>query len=137
MPAFLHFNSHEHRRNKADKGKRKTLVCRKTRSAKSVKCDEVRLQNVTGRLVYRPDRPLSCGAVAWIEVDDGTVILVNPEAHVECSTPDGDASGNAERVHVDPAGGDAPARSRAVYRRQARRQGDAAQGQQGPGAGVQ
>jgi hypothetical protein len=126
-----------HRRNKVDNGKRKTLVCRKTKSAKAVRCDEIRLQNVTGKLVYRPDRPLSCGAVAWIEVDDGTVVLVNPEAHVDCSTPDGDPSVNAEQVHADPAAGDVPARSRAFSRRKAKRQGDAAQGRAGAGEGVQ
>lgn len=131
MPAFLHFNSHVHRKNKTDNGKRKALVCRKTKSAKSVKCDEIRLQNVTGRLVYRPDRPLQCGAVAWIEVDDGTVILVNPETNVECSNKGEDASVDAQPVHVDPPAGDAPARSRAFHRRQAKRQGDAPQGPEG------
>jgi hypothetical protein len=137
MPAFLHFNSHVHRKNKTDNGTRKALVCRKTKSAKSVKCDEIRLQNVTGKLVYRPWAPLSCGAVAWLEVDDGIVVLVNPEADVQCSTNGVDASVDAQPVHVGAPEGDAPPRSRAFHRRKAKRQGDAAEGPAGAGPGVQ
>ena len=37
------------------------------------KCNEVEFIN--GRIVYSPDKPLSCGAKVWIETDDPVVIV--------------------------------------------------------------
>lgn len=75
--AYLHFDSIAHRANKKDGGTRRTLVYRRTRSARPVKCRGIRFTG-TGELVYAPNRPLRCGAVAWVEVN-GPVELVDPE----------------------------------------------------------
>lgn len=85
MPQFVHFNSHQHRRNKVDGGKRKALVFRRTKTAPAVRCREIRFANASGRFVYDPDNPLKCGAVAWVEFDDGTVVPVDPERTVDCA----------------------------------------------------
>ena len=37
------------------------------------KCNEVEFIN--GRIVYSPDKPLSCGAKVWIETEDPVVIV--------------------------------------------------------------
>lgn len=87
MPVFVHFNSHEHRANKADGGRRKALVFRRTKTARAVKCREIRFSNASGRFVYDPEHPLKCGAVSWVEFADGTVVPIEPSRAVECAAP--------------------------------------------------
>lgn len=72
MPQFLHFNNITHKRNKIDEGRRPTVAYRKTRSAQSKLCQEIRWPG--GRFVYDPDHPLPCGAVAFIELDDEVAV---------------------------------------------------------------
>lgn len=85
MPVFVHFNSHEHRANKADGGDRKALVVRRTKTARAVKCREIRFTAASGRFVYDPAHPLKCGAVAWVEFDGGTVVPVEPDPVAACA----------------------------------------------------
>ena len=77
MPQVLHFNNLTHAKNRVDGGTRQTVSYRKTRSAKAVLCKEIRWPG--GRFVYTPESPLGCGAVAYIELDDGVKVeLVDP-----------------------------------------------------------
>ena len=79
MP-FVHFNSHEHRKNKKDGGNRKTLVYRKTKTSKPIRCRDIRFTNANGSFVYNLLKPLKCGAVSWVEFDEGSIIvLVDPD----------------------------------------------------------
>lgn len=84
MP-YIHFNSNAHRSNKKDKGARKTLVYRRTRTSAGVRCDDVRFTNASGYFCYFPDRPLKCGAVAWVFIEEGDVELVSPEQLAACN----------------------------------------------------
>lgn len=106
MPVFVHFNSHHHRANKQDGGDRKALVFRRTKTAPSVKCREIRFSNASGRFVYDPKHPLKCGAAAWVEFDNGTVVPVEPDAGVRCEAGGGCPAGRGrvplteETAHV-------------------------------------
>lgn len=84
MP-YVHFNSHDHRANKKDHGNRKTLVYRRTRSSKGVKCKDVKFTNASGYFCYFPDSPLKCGAVSWVFIEEGDVELVEPEVGITCT----------------------------------------------------
>jgi hypothetical protein len=71
-----HVNRHMIKADKKDGGRRPVLTAkRRGRTATGSGCripdDDGR---VVARMVYRPDRPLSCGAHAWIETDHHVVV---------------------------------------------------------------
>ncbi len=66
MKTRIHVNMHLIRANKKDGGRRPVLTVKTYKS--NTKCNEVMMLG-PGRVVYRPDKPLSCGARVWIETD--------------------------------------------------------------------
>jgi hypothetical protein len=78
---FVHVNQHIIRRNKKT-GSRDPVITVKTSDSNSY-THEVIIRDNSGqevaRVVYRPDKPLSCGATVWVEVssDKGKVEAVD------------------------------------------------------------
>ena len=62
----VHVNRHVIARNRKT-GEREPALRVKTYKA-NVACNEAVFTG-EARVVYRPDKPLSCGAVAWVESD--------------------------------------------------------------------
>ena len=73
MKKILHVNQHRIRANL--KAKAATLPVLSVRTYKGVQnCFEAEIKGPS-RLVYRPDKPLSCGARVWIETESEVVCL--------------------------------------------------------------
>lgn len=66
MKTRIHVNMHLIRANKKDGGKRPVLTVKTYKE--NVKCNEVMIFG-TSKVVYNPDKPLSCGARVWIETE--------------------------------------------------------------------
>ena len=70
MRAKVHVNGHVLRANKRDGTTFPPLVAKAGR--RRVYGQSVEIAGPS-RLVHRPDRPLNCGAVVWVEADAATV----------------------------------------------------------------
>lgn len=72
MKKFIHVNQHVIREN-AKTGEREPVLTVKTYKDNHYAHELV----IDGpcRIVYRPDKPLSCGAKVWIETDADVVLL--------------------------------------------------------------
>ncbi len=66
MNAKIHINRHKIRRNHKT-GDRDPVITVKTYKSNEYARDV--LINGPSKVVYRPDKPLSCGAKVWIEAD--------------------------------------------------------------------
>lgn len=72
MKTIIHVNQHEIRRN------RKEGLCNPVLTVKTYKSNDYAHEaiikdaqgNEVARVVYRPDKPLSCGAHVWIETQN-------------------------------------------------------------------
>ena len=71
MKTRIHVNQHHIKANAKDGGNRPVLTVKDYKQNR--KCNEVEFTN--GRVVYSPDKPLSCGARVWIETDDPVKII--------------------------------------------------------------
>lgn len=71
MKKIVHVNQHNIRRN-ATKGTTDPVLTVKTYKSNTY-ANEVVIKSASGevlaRIVYRPDKPLSCGARVWIETE--------------------------------------------------------------------
>lgn len=72
MKTKIHVNQHIIKRN-AKTGEREPVLTCKTYK-ENIYGHEVILKGPS-RVVYRPDKPLPCGAKVWIETDGEVVIL--------------------------------------------------------------
>ena len=72
MKRVIHVNQHIIKRNRKT-GEREPVLTVKTYKSNDY-CHEV---EITGpaRVIYRPDKPLSCGATVWIETEAEVVIV--------------------------------------------------------------
>ena len=70
MKTVIHVNQHNIKAN--SKGADLKVLTVKTYKS-NVRCNEVKFKN--GRVVYSPDKPLSCGAKVWIETLDEVEIV--------------------------------------------------------------
>ena len=68
----IHVNQHNIKANAKDGGSRPVMTVKTYKE--NVVCDEVHIDGPS-TLVYRPDRPLSCGARVWIETKAPVHIL--------------------------------------------------------------
>jgi hypothetical protein len=76
MKRIIHVNQHKIRSN-TKSGEREPVLTCKTHKANEY-AHEVEIMHqgeVVARVVYSPDKPLSCGARVWIETDTDTVKL--------------------------------------------------------------
>lgn len=71
MKTRIHVNQHN---IKANKNGANLPVLTVKDYKQNRKCNEV-LINGASRLIYSPDKPLSCGAKVWIETDAEVVII--------------------------------------------------------------
>lgn len=76
MIARIHVNQHHLRDNRRDGGNRPPISVKTSRGNTPAHVVEI---EGPSRVVYSPDRPLSCGARVWIETDspvlaDGVVV---------------------------------------------------------------
>lgn len=70
MKTYIHVNQHNIRANV--KGANKPVLTVKDYK-QNRKCNEVNFTN--GKIVYSPDKPLSCGAKVWIETMEPVEII--------------------------------------------------------------
>ena len=75
----IHINQHVIKKNNKT-GERKKCITVKTSKTNDY-CHEVEIKGPC-MLIYSPDKPLSCGARVWIEVQDGTPIVLR-DTHPE------------------------------------------------------
>lgn len=68
--AKIHVNQHTIRSN-SKHGTKEPVITVKTYKSNTY-CHEVKIKD--GTLVYRPDKPLSCGAKVWIESTDYEIV---------------------------------------------------------------
>ena len=74
MPTRIHVNQHVIRRNlKVKEGPYEPPLTVK-QGKKNTYCHEVRIDGES-RVVYSPDKPLSCGARVWIETESPVAIV--------------------------------------------------------------
>ena len=70
MKTRIHVNQHNIKANA--KGADLPVLTVKTYKS-NTKCNEVKF--TSGRVIYSPDKPLSCGAKVWIETDDPVEVI--------------------------------------------------------------
>lgn len=71
MKTRIHVNQHNIKANAKDGGDRPVLTVKDYKQNR--KCNEVVF--ASGRVVYSPDKPLSCGARVWIETEEPLEII--------------------------------------------------------------
>lgn len=73
----IHVNQHVIKKNRKTGGREPVLTCKNYQNTEYA--DEIVIYDLhhkeVARLVYRPDKPLSCGAHVWIEVDDKNAVI--------------------------------------------------------------
>jgi|TARA_E500000318_G_scaffold84500_1_gene80314 hypothetical protein len=80
MKKYIHINQHVIRSN-AKSGKREPVITVKTYKTNNYGHSvEV---NGPCRIVYSPDKPLSCGAKVWIETESSVVVIDNNQTYVK------------------------------------------------------
>ena len=72
MKKRIHVNQHNIRRNRKEGTNDPVITCKTYKSNEYG--HEVEIQGPS-RLVYSPEKPLSCGAVLWIETDSDVVVI--------------------------------------------------------------
>lgn len=72
MKTRIHVNQHNIRRNRKEGTNDPVITCKTYKSNEYG--HEVDIQGPS-RVVYSPDKPLSCGAVLWIETSSDVVVI--------------------------------------------------------------
>lgn len=88
MKKRIHVNQHAIRANRQHGSNLPVITCKTYRS--HTYAHEVEIHGPC-RLVYSPDRPLSCGATVWIETDAATTLIRHDDdevSHGSVSSPD-------------------------------------------------
>ncbi len=81
---YIHVNQHAIKSN-CSTGKRNPVITVKTHNSNDYGHQAIirdRQGNEVARIVYKPDKPLSCGAKVWIEVEgkNGSVDVIKNAA---------------------------------------------------------
>jgi len=76
MKKRIHVNQHIIRRNQKT-GERKPVLTVKTYKSNDY-CREVIIDGPC-KVIYSPDKPLSCGARVWIETESEVICVVNKD----------------------------------------------------------
>jgi len=72
MKTRIHVNQQRIARNKKDGGSRAVVTCKSYKDNRYG--SEVQIMGPS-KVIYRPEHPLPCGAVLWIETESEVVIL--------------------------------------------------------------
>ena len=77
MKTRIHVNQHNIRANLKDGGDRPVLTAKTYKDNRKGQTAVIhdRDGNPVARVVYRPDKPLDCGARCWIETDCSVTVL--------------------------------------------------------------
>lgn len=77
MKKIIHVNQHKIRSNTRTGKREPVITCKTYKSNDYAKEVEVldELGNVSCKIIYSPDKPLSCGAKVWIETNNEIRIL--------------------------------------------------------------
>lgn len=79
MKTIIHVNQHAIRKNKKHGTKNPVITCKTYKSNNYAQ--EVIIYGQDGleaaRIIYRPDKPLSCGAKVWIETENKVELFNN------------------------------------------------------------
>jgi hypothetical protein len=71
MKTIIHVNQHRIKANRKDEGDRPVLTCKTYKENRYGHEAIIKYQGrEIGRFVYRPDKPLSCGAHVWFETQE-------------------------------------------------------------------
>ena len=76
MKKRVHINQHIIRRNQKT-GERKPVI-----TVKTYKSNDYCYEAIIGgpcKVIYSPDKPLSCGARVWIETDSEIICVASPQ----------------------------------------------------------
>ena len=79
MKTRIHVNQHVIKKNKKT-GERNPVLTVKTYKKNTYTNEAYIVDNEGNRVakvIYAPDKPLSCGATVWIEVDSSNVEIIN------------------------------------------------------------
>lgn len=71
MKTIIHVNQHIIKANRKSGANNPPLTVKTYKSG--INCHEVEF--ASGRVIHRPDKPLSCGAYVWIETDEPVRVL--------------------------------------------------------------
>jgi hypothetical protein len=77
MKTIIHVNQHNIKSNTKSDLKKPVLTC-KTYKSNNYANEAIiydKDNNVVAKIVYSPDKPLSCGAKVWIETDNRVELL--------------------------------------------------------------
>ena len=77
MKRIIHINQHVIKKNRKEGGRDAVITCKTYKD--TVYGSAVTFTN--GKVVYRPEKPLSCGAEVWIETED-EVQIQTPCGHL-------------------------------------------------------
>lgn len=72
MKTIIHVNRHIIKRNRKTGENKPVLTVKTYRSNLYAHAVSI---NGPSRIIYRPDKPLSCGAHVWIETESDVIIL--------------------------------------------------------------
>lgn len=77
MKTIIHVNQHIIKKNKKNSTEEPVLTCKTYKENKYASEVEVydKQGTVVGRFVYRPSKPLSCGAHVWFETECDTKVI--------------------------------------------------------------
>ena len=78
MKKYIHVNQHKIKSNRKNKENEPVLTVKTYKSNEYGHSAQMRLKDgqVIGKVVYSPDKPLSCGATVWIEINTDVVDVV-------------------------------------------------------------
>lgn len=72
MKTRIHVNQHKIKSNKKNNLKEPVITVKTSKS--NIYANEVEIKGPS-KVIYSPDKPLSCGAKVWIETESEVVIL--------------------------------------------------------------
>ena len=73
MKAIIHVNQHNIKHNAKHEDKKPVITIKTYKS--NTYCNEVIIKG-DSKMIYSPDKPLSCGAKVWIETTDDNIEIV-------------------------------------------------------------
>lgn len=81
MKTIIHVNQHKIKANRKDNGDRPVLTCKTYKDNRYGHTAKILLRRIdgsrieVGRFVYRPEKPLSCGAHVWFETEEEVEVV--------------------------------------------------------------
>ena len=79
MKKIIHVNQHKIKSNRKNNQKEAVLTCKTYKENMYAHTAILHAEDgtIAARIVYRPDKPLSCGAHVWIETENKVTVIDN------------------------------------------------------------